>query len=155
VSGDGGSVSVELTVLAPVVIAMLCLVVGLGRIADADGQVTGAARDAARAASLQRSAAAAQSAAVRAAQTDLSDAGVSCAHVDVTTDTAAFAPGGVVRVTVRCTTSLADLVVAGLPGSKTLTSTAAAPIDSYVGIALGFSNTDASFATNPSLVGAL
>lgn len=131
---DRGSVSVELTVLAPVVIALLCLVVGLGRIADADGQVTGAARDAARAASLQHSAAAAQAAALDAARADLTDAGVSCGRFDVAVDTAAFIAGGVVRVTVRCTTALADVVISGLPGSKTLASTAAAPIDRYTSV---------------------
>ncbi len=128
---ERGSASVELTVLTPVIVALLCLVVGLGRIADADGQVTGAARDAARAASLQNSAAAAQAAAADAAHADLSAAGVRCAGFAVTADTTAFAAGGVVRVTVRCTTSLADVVIAGLPGAKTLTSTAAAPIDRY------------------------
>lgn len=133
-TADRGSASVELTVLTPIVVALLCLVVGLGRIADADGQVTGAARDAARAASLQHSVPAAQAAATDAAHADLIGAGVSCSQFDVAVDTAAFNAGGVVRVTVRCTTSLADVVIAGLPGRKTLTSTAAAPIDRYTSV---------------------
>jgi len=60
-----------------------------------------------------------------------------------------------VRVQLSCTATLADLALPGVPGSKTVTATATSPLDSWRGIALGFSNTDASFATNPSLVGAL
>lgn len=131
---DGGSVSVELTVLTPVVIAMLCFVVGLGRIADADGQVTGAARDAARAASLARTVDAATAAARRTAQVDVAAAGIDCTSLEVSTDTGAFRPGGVVRVTVHCTAALADVAMSGLPGAKTLTATAAAPIDTYIGV---------------------
>lgn len=131
---DGGAVSVELTLLAPVMIALLCFVVGLGRIADAGAQVTGAARDAARAASLQRDPAAARSVAQDTAAADVHAAGLDCRNLSVVTDTSGFTAGGVVRVQVRCTAELSGLALAGLPGAKTMSATAAAPIDSYVGV---------------------
>lgn len=129
--GDDGSISVQLLVLAPVVIALLCLVVGLGRIADADGQVTGAARDAARAASLTRTPTDARVAARQAAAGDVHGAGIDCRPLRVTTDTVGFTPGGIVRVTVSCTAGLGGLALAGLPGAKTLSATAAAPLSTF------------------------
>jgi Flp pilus assembly protein TadG len=130
---DEGSVAVELTVLTPVVLALLCLVVGLGRIADADGQVTGAARDAARAASLARTPADAIRLARQAAATDVAQAGIDCRDLQVATDTTTFIPGGTVRVTVRCTVDLSGLAFAGLPGAKTLVGASAAPLELYRG----------------------
>jgi len=85
---DRGSVTVELVLLAPVLLAVLGLIVGLGRIADAGGLVTGAARDGARAASLARTPAAAAAAARTAAAGDLTDAGLACPGLDVAADTA-------------------------------------------------------------------
>jgi Flp pilus assembly protein TadG len=139
-----GSVSVELVVLAPVVIAVLCLVVGLGRIADADGQVSGAARDAARAASLTTDPVAANQAARGAAAGDVVSAGIDCAALRVATDTARFSPGGEVSVTVACTARLAGLAMSGLPGAKTLTATATAPIDRYTTMSGGVTSPGAS-----------
>jgi Flp pilus assembly protein TadG len=130
-AGQGGSVTVELVLLAPVLLALLGLIVGLGRIADAGGLVTGAARDGARAASLARSPQAAATAARTAAADDLAGAGLACPGLDVATDTAGFAPGGLVRVTVRCTVRLADLAVPGLPGTRTLWASSAAPLERY------------------------
>ena len=59
-SGQGrwsqrGSMAAELTIITPLLLVFLMLLAGLGRLIDAQGQVDGAARDAARAASLQRS----------------------------------------------------------------------------------------------------
>jgi Flp pilus assembly protein TadG len=129
--GDRGSVTVELVLLAPVLLALLGLIVGLGRIADAGGLVSGAARDGARAASLAGTPAAAAAAARTAAAADLIDAGLACPDSDVATATATFAPGGLVRVTVRCTVRLSDLAVPGFPGARTLRATSAAPIERY------------------------
>jgi Flp pilus assembly protein TadG len=129
--GDGGSVTVELTVLAPVVLALLLFTVGLGRIEDADGQVTGAARDAARAASLAPDPTSANSAARDAVAADVTGDGLDCNDLNVNVDTGRFAAGGAVTVRVSCTADLADLALAGLPGRKTLTATSTAPIETY------------------------
>lgn len=126
---ESGAVTVELVLLAPVVFALLLFTVGLGRIEDADGVVTGAARDAARAASQAASAASAVSAARAAATGDLADG--PCRDVTVSVDTSGFTAGGLVRVRVACTAGLSDLALSGLPGHKTLTATASAPIETY------------------------
>jgi hypothetical protein len=49
----------------------------------------------------------------------------------VTTDTADFAPGGQVQVTVACHVDLADLVGVRLPASQSISSTATSVIDVY------------------------
>lgn len=131
---EAGSVTVELVLLAPVLFAFFCFVIGLGRLDEAHGQLVGAARDAARAASDARSSAAATVAASTAAQSDLATAGLTCRHVDVHVDTTRFAPGGIVSVSVSCTTDLSDVTVTGLPGAKTLSASASAPLDAYRGV---------------------
>ena len=130
---DGGSTTVELVLLAPVFLILLLFVVGVGRLADAHGQLVGAARDAARAASQTRDPAAAASAAKAAAAADLAGDGITCARFAVSTDTSKFRPGGVISVEVTCTTRLADVAMAGFPGHKTLGASATAPLETYRG----------------------
>ena len=128
---DRGTIAVELVLLTPLLLALLVFIVGLGRLAEARGHVVGAARDAARAASQQRTPAAATAAAQQAAAADLAGAGLSCTRLTVRTDTRGFTPGGAVRVNVGCTADLRDLLGVGQPAHKTLTSTAAAPVETY------------------------
>ena len=130
---DRGSITVEMVLLAPLCFAFFCFVIGLGRLDEAHGQLVGAARDAARAASETRTATDAVAAAASTARTELATSGLSCHSVDVHVDTARFTPGGLVRVTVTCTTDLSDVTVSGLPGSKTMTASASAPLDTYRG----------------------
>ena len=56
---------------------------------------------------------------------------LSCAPLSVSTDTAAFAPGGWVAVRVSCTASLAGLSLLALPGTQTITSRFVEPLDVY------------------------
>lgn len=130
---DDGSITVEMVLLAPLLFAFFCFVIGLGRLDEAHGRLVGAARDAARAASDTRSPADAVTAATSTVQADLTGAGLTCRHTDIHVDTASFAPGGIVTVTVSCTADLADVTVSGLPGAKTLTAAANAPLDRYRG----------------------
>ncbi|HEY3810283.1 MAG TPA: hypothetical protein VGL49_02530, partial [Acidimicrobiales bacterium] len=67
----------------------------------------------------------------QAATTALGSDGVTCAGLTVTTDTADFAPGGQVQVTVACHVDLADLVGVRLPASQSISSTATSVIDVY------------------------
>lgn len=131
--GDRGSTSVELVLVAPVFLAALFLMVGLGRIVEAESRVQGAARDAARAASIARTADAALDAAHRAAAANLAEQGVSCVSFEVAADTASFRPGGQVRVTVACTANLSGLGLSGLPGSRTLRADSSSPLEQYRG----------------------
>ena len=129
--GERGTATVELVLLAPVVFALLAFIVGLGRSADARGRLTGAARDAARAASLTNTPDAATAAAHDTALIDLDGAGLECKSPRVSTDTNRFQSGGQVQVTIRCTLDLSSLVISGLPGTSTLTAHATVPLDSY------------------------
>lgn len=126
---DRGAIAVELVLVAPVLIALLLLVVGLGRVAHARGEVDGAAADAARTASLALTPTDAHRAGEAAARSYL-DAG-DCQSLDVDVDTAQFRPGGEVVARVRCVASLAGLGLAGFPGNRTFTATARAPIEIY------------------------
>jgi Flp pilus assembly protein TadG len=131
---DAGNAALELVVLAPVLLFLLGLVIAAGRTSIAQGSVAAAARDAARQASISLTPSAAQSAALSSATAALSQDGLDCDPV-VTVDTTGFAvPVGepaTVTATVVCQVRLSDLVVPGLPGSKTLTATFTSPLDPY------------------------
>lgn len=130
---DVGTSAVEVVLVTPVFLAALLLVVGLGRIVEAEGRVQGAASDAARAASLARNGFLATASARDAAALNLDGRGVSCTAFDVAVDTADFRPGGLVRVSVSCTADLSGFGLVGLPGSKTLRGEATAPLEQYRG----------------------
>ncbi len=129
--GERGGATIELTLLTPLLILMLLMVVSFGRIAYARGAVDGAARDAARAASLHRDAPSAVAAARSAADASLQTGKASCVSHDVSVDTASFRAGGVVAVDVTCTASLGDLALLRIPGTKTITAHSVAVIDTY------------------------
>ncbi|MGH3997973.1 MAG: TadE/TadG family type IV pilus assembly protein [Pseudonocardiaceae bacterium] len=130
---ERGSASIEMTLLAPVLIVILLFVVGLGRMAHTRQQLEAVASDAARAASLERNTAASAGAAHAAAKASLGRAGVTCVGLDVDVDLSSYQPGGRVSVTVACTTKLSDLSMAGLPGRKQFTADATVPIETYRG----------------------
>jgi Flp pilus assembly protein TadG len=132
---ERGSLALELVVLAPVLILTLWIVGALTlRTMVAHAQVDSAARDAARAASIARSAPAAQQTAATAATISLQQAQRTCQAIHVSTDTARFRPGGTVQVTVTCTIRLHDLGLSVLPGDPTTSATYTAPIDLNRGV---------------------
>lgn len=133
---SAGSATLELVVLTPALLALIALTIAAGRITHSEAMVDGAARDAARAASLERSFDTARVAAENTVTASLEDHNVTCHSVvvDVTGDFAA--PVGTpasVRVIVGCRTSLSDLALPGLPGSKTLRADYTSVIDTYRG----------------------
>ncbi len=128
-----GSATVEAAIATPLLLVFALLMVAAGRLALAHGQADGAARDAARAASIARSPAAASRQARQAAAATLAGAGISCRRFTVEADTSAFRPGGVVRVRLACTVGLGDLGLLGVPGARTLHGAYAAPVDRYRG----------------------
>jgi Flp pilus assembly protein TadG len=115
--GEQGSVAVELAVIAPALVALLLLVVFAGRVAQAEGDVRRAASAAARAASLRQDAA----------------SGVGCGQLEVEVDTARFFAGGTVAVALRCTASMADVSLLGVPGRMTFVARSVEVIDRYRG----------------------
>ena len=126
---DRGSAAVELVLVAPILVALLLFVVGAGRMAHARGQVDGAAREAARAGSLERNPVAARTAGERAARALLAGESITCAGLAVSVDVSAYLPGGLVTASVSCIASLSGLGLSGLPGSKTFQATAVVPIE--------------------------
>jgi Flp pilus assembly protein TadG len=128
---EAGSVATELVLLTPLLILMLLFVVALGRTVSARLEVDGAAAQAARAASIARDPSTATAMAQETATAALGSDGVTCGHLTVTTDTASFAPGGQVAVTVTCNVGLSDLTGLRLPASESVSSTATSVIDVY------------------------
>ena len=128
---DAGFGSLELVILTPVLLLMLLLVVGFGRVTHGREVVQQAASAAARAATLDSDPIQAGIDARLAAHEVLDQAGVSCRKFFVTPDTAEFGPGGQVGVTVKCTTSLSNLGLVGFPGSKTLIASATSPLEEF------------------------
>lgn len=121
----------ELAVVMPVIIVLLMTVVALGRYSHSGIVVEQAAAAAARSASLTSTPGAAARAARDSAAGSLADAGMSCADLDTRVDTSAFRAGGQVQVTVTCQADLSDVALAGVPGSASLSSSAAAPIEQF------------------------
>ena len=132
---DTGSVTLELTVLAPAVLVLLGLVIVAGRVEIAHQALDHAAQTAARAASLARDPATAQTQARQAATAELAAGNLHCAGTRVTVNTSGFAvPVGrpaQVTVTLSCTVALASLAVPGIPGSRVETASATSPLDTY------------------------
>lgn len=128
---EKGAAALELVLVAPVLLVMLLLVIGLGRMANARQEVSAVAADAARAASLERNTSLSAAAAKSAAERSLADGGMSCSGLDVDVDVSAYQPGGQVRVRVACTALLSDVAMSGLPGKQVFTSTSTVPIETY------------------------
>jgi Flp pilus assembly protein TadG len=132
-----GNAALELLILAPVVLLLISLVLAAGRTALAQGSVDAAARDAARQASIARSEQQAAAEAVAVARASLAQRGLRCVPAAVHPGLSGFgAPVGVparVSVTVTCQVPLSDLVLPGVPGSKTLTAVFSSPLDPYRG----------------------
>ncbi|GAA2843697.1 TadE family protein [Kribbella solani] len=124
---DRGSMAVELVILAPVMMAFIVLVVACGRYVAVRGDIEAASRDAARAASLERSRDAAERAADGVAAAALEHP-ERCQAVELTGD---FVAGGTITATVTCDVSYEGLGLIGIPGSKRLTASSSAPLDTY------------------------
>jgi Flp pilus assembly protein TadG len=133
--GDRGAVTLEFVVVAPALLALLGLLVMAGRVAIASNSVESAADEAARSASIARTATGARAAAADGARRSLDEQGLQCSSVQVDVDTGGFGvPVGVpaqVRATVTCVVRLSDLALPGFPGSRTVSATAVSPLDTY------------------------
>jgi Flp pilus assembly protein TadG len=125
---EAGMSTLEVVLLAPLVIGFVLVLVGFGILVNARGTVQGAARDAARMGSLQRSYASANNTARQTADTDLGNTCNSKIIAPVTT-AGAFAPGQLYTIKVTCVVSLAGLN--WFPITQTITSTSTAPLDTF------------------------
>jgi len=130
---ERGSGAAELALLTPALVALLMVTVLAFRVTQADAEVADVAAEAARAASLERTPAAAAGAARAAAAANLAAGGITCTNLTVTTDTGAFTAGGVVTVDVTCAVDLTDLLIVNVPATRTLTATGREVVDRYRG----------------------
>ncbi|MFJ7626576.1 TadE/TadG family type IV pilus assembly protein [Streptomyces sp. NPDC097595] len=127
VAGDGGLSTVEMVVLAPVMVLFVLVLVGFGQLVEGRGAVDGAARDAARAGSIQKDRGLAMTEARKAAEADLSD--VCAGPVTVAKTSEGFEPGGFFTVEVSC--EVRGLGMLGLNIPTTLTGRSASPLDPF------------------------
>lgn len=126
----GSATVIEAIILAPVFVTLCLLVIFCGRVINAKGVIDGAARDAARAASIEAGSGNLNAAASSAAAPILAGKGWSC--------TAGAVPVGsgrnlAARATVTCSVPLSDLTMLGVSGSKQLQSVQLAPVDFFRG----------------------
>ena len=136
---DRGSMAVEFVIAAPALVLLLLLVSAGGQWLNLTGDVSAAARDAVRSASLARTFDVAQQDAQAQAQADLNGVcggGGPTASLELIQGGAPVGPGAfgtaqVVRVTVSCVASLGVFRTIGFPVSQTFTGTAAAPLDPF------------------------
>ncbi len=128
---ERGSATVELALVAPLLVLMLMFVVFCGRLADTRLRLADAAHQAARAATMARSATAAEADATSTARRALAEAGIGCRSVSVAPDVHGLRPGGAVNVRVSCVVGMSDLALLVLPGSTTLAATASSVVDVY------------------------
>ena len=130
--GERGSMSLELVILTPALVAALMVIAMGARFVDAREDTSSAAFAAARAASLTTNQEAAVAAGRTAARQSMSDRGQSCTSLAVTIDAHDFIPGGTIRATVTCVADLSDLSGFGIgSGHKTFTATAAVPLEQH------------------------
>jgi Flp pilus assembly protein TadG len=125
---ERGSMAVELVILAPVLMMFAMLVVAGGRYVGAEGDVEAAARDAARAASLESDRGAAIQAANATVVASLDEIdGADCRHT-ISTE---WEADGFVRVRVSCDVPYGDLGLLGLPGHVTVDAESYVRLDPY------------------------
>lgn len=134
---DRGSVSIEVAILAPAFLLLVVLGIVHGRVVVAANAIDVAAHDAARAASISRTAGSADANARAAALDALDQQGLNCVSgPTISPDVSGFGAQGLdlvfVSVTVTCQVTFADVrFLPFIPESRTLTSTFVSPIDIY------------------------
>lgn len=131
---DRGS-ALQTVIVAPATLFLIALIITFGVLAQAHQKVVHAANEAARTASIARTAFAAGPDAQTAARNDLAARGMTCTALNVNTDLGGFRtrPGvtASVSATVTCVISLDALGFPKVMGSRTITATAISPVDTY------------------------
>ncbi|CAL9544783.1 TadE/TadG family type IV pilus assembly protein [Streptomyces sp. enrichment culture] len=124
---DRGLSTIEVVILAPVMILFILVLVAFGQLVDGRGALDGAARDAARAGSIQKDHGTAIAEARKAAEADLAD--VCSGPVSVVQKSAGFEPDTLFTVEVSC--EVRGLASIGLNIPTTLSATFSSPLDPY------------------------
>ncbi|TDQ55098.1 TadE family protein [Actinorugispora endophytica] len=130
---ERGSASVELTLVAPLLIAFALLMVLAGRVVGAQSTADEIAHAAARAASMERTAPQAQAAADQVAGEALSSHGLVCADYTLALNHGGLQPGGAVTAVLSCHIDLGDLSGLNVPGTRTVQGESTVVVDTYRG----------------------
>jgi Flp pilus assembly protein TadG len=120
-------VALEFTLVAPALLLLIALLLAYARVTQVSATLDAGVRDAARAATLARDPVAAQQRATAVVQDAVGPG--NCADSLVVDPIPVFAAGQAVTVTATCSYSVADLGLPGLPGSLSVTSSFASPLD--------------------------
>lgn len=135
--GDRGSATLEAVIIMPTFMLFVALIITAGRIQMARQSVDAAAVEAARAASISRTAGEAQSRASTSGNQALTNQGLRCTTTSVSIDTSGYSvPAGTpasVSATIVCILDVSDVAIPGLPGAITITRSASSPLDTYRG----------------------
>ncbi|MGV9510511.1 TadE/TadG family type IV pilus assembly protein [Streptomyces tendae] len=124
---DRGLSTIEVVILAPVMILFILVLVAFGQLVDGRGALDGAARDAARAGSIQKDHGTAIAEAKKAAEANLAD--VCSGPVSVVQKSPGFEPDTLFTVEVSC--EVRGLASIGLDIPTTLSATFSSPLDPY------------------------
>ncbi|WP_432511197.1 TadE/TadG family type IV pilus assembly protein [Kineococcus sp. SYSU DK001] len=124
---DEGSLALEFTLVAPVLLLLIALLLACARVSTNSATLDTGVRDAARAATTSRSADAAAQRAFAVVQAAVGPG--DCADSLVVEPVTEFTAGRPVTITARCTYPVADLGLPGLPGSLTVSSSFSSPLD--------------------------
>jgi Flp pilus assembly protein TadG len=124
---DRGLSTIEVVILAPVMILFILVLVAFGQLVDGRGALDGAARDAARAGSIQKDHGTAMAEARKAAEADLTD--VCTGPVSVVQTSAGFEPDTIFTVEVSC--QVRGLAMLGLDVPTRLTASFSSPLDPF------------------------
>lgn len=131
---ETGSLAVELAIVMPLLLLMLSLVYGYGRVAQMNGTLEAGTRDAARSASQARSAEEARLVADRAVRSSLPAGAARCLEtLDVRLRGGVFTAGFPVTVEATCSYPLGDLLP-GVPGTVETSSAFTSPVDPNRGV---------------------
>lgn len=125
--GDSGLSTIEVVILAPVMILFILVLVAFGQLVDGRGALDGAARDAARAGSIQKDHGTAIAEAKKAAEANLTD--VCSGPVSVVQKSAGFEPDTLFTVEVSCEVRGLDSIGLNIP--TTLSASFSSPLDPY------------------------
>jgi Flp pilus assembly protein TadG len=131
ISDDGGSLTVELVVVTPVLVVLALTMLIFGRVSVSRQEVVEAARAGAQAAAVLPNASSAQMGAAIDAAVGIANQAHACKRPQIAADVSHFYPGGYVTVTVVCKVELSDIAFPGMPGSTTVQASTTAPIDPY------------------------
>lgn len=124
---EQGSISLELAILAPIIVLLLMCVVVTGRVQNSRADIEGVAQSAARDLSIARDPAGAVGR-VRADAAQMVSVGSPGCQTFTFTPTITATT---VSLTIACVADLQDASMLPLPGHMTLTATASQPIDLY------------------------